>query len=585
MKRLLAFALISAAACNSVGAISPARRTQTAVARTQTAAAFTPTSTATPGPSLTPTATRTRTPTRTATASPTVTNTAISTSTPTAVAPTVTSTRIPPTNTSTPVPVATLTPTVTFSSTPTGTATPASTTVAWSRRFGAIQDDRAAALSTNTLGVAVVGSFYGTTDFGGGPVSSAVCCGGATPTMDAFVANYLPDGSYIWARTFGAESDDAAKGVAMGTAGDVTVTGYQGSYAVDYGGGAQFNHGGNEIFLARYAGNGAWVWSKTIGGTGYDQGNAVAVNATDVYVTGYIGTAAAGVDFGGGPVISAGLSDIFLAKYSSTGAYQWVKRFGGPGTDQGMSVAVAQDGVVAAGSFEQTATFDGVTLTSSGLRDIFVVKYAPDGTRLWTRQYGGTSDDVGYGVAVDSLGDVFLAGKFAGAVSIGSPLVSAGGDDVLLVKLAGATGLPIWAKRFGGASSDQALGVAVTSGGDVLLTGYFTGSVDFGGGALLGSGIDAFAAKYSTSGAYQWARKSGAFDTQIGTAIVPISTDVILAGYFAGNLEAMTSAGSNDAYIFRVPVEGSGLSAAAIALGLLVLTGVAGAGLYLYRRG
>ena len=123
--------------------------------------------------------------------------------------------------------------------------------------------------------VAVTGSFYGSTNLGGGTISSAICCGGSS-TMDIFVAQYAASGAYLWSRVIGSDSDEAGKGIATDPSGNVLLTGYQGSYAVDYGGGPQYSHGGNDIFFAKYSSAGSWVWSKTIGGTGYEQGNAIA---------------------------------------------------------------------------------------------------------------------------------------------------------------------------------------------------------------------------------------------------------------------------------------------------------------------
>jgi len=430
----------------------------------------------------------------------------------------------------------------------------------WSKRYGNTADDRGQAVAVDGLGrVAVTGSFLGMTDFGGGSVSSYVhpTLG---PTMDAFVAEYAPSGGYLWARVLGADSDDAGRGVAADASGNVLVTGYQGSYSVDYGGGAQYGHGANDIFIAKYSSTGSWVWSKTIGGSGYDQGNAIeADGAGNVFVTGYIGPATGGVDFGGGGLVSAGMYDVFLAKYSDTGQYLWAKRFGGSGNDTGMAVSTDSSGnVVIAGSFENAVDFGGGALTSAGMRDIFVAKYSATGQHIWSKRFGGASDDVGYGLAVDSAGDVVVSGKFQGSISFGgATLTSAGGDDIFLAKLSGATGAHSWSKSFGSTSGDVSLGVAVDANKNIAMTGYFTGSVDFGGGALASSGLDVFVAKYDTAGTHTWSRRYGGFDTQIGNAVAMAGTgEVTVTGYFSTGIDfgtgALTSAGSYDAFLASV---------------------------------
>ena len=430
----------------------------------------------------------------------------------------------------------------------------------WSRRSGDTSDDRGEAVAVDGQGrVAVTGHFDGTTDFGGGRVSSYV-----HPTLgstvDLYVAEYSSSGAYLWSRVVGSDADEEGKGIATDVSGNVLVTGYQGSYVLDFGGGAQFSHGGNDVFVAKYSSTGSWVWSKTIGGSGYDQGNAIeADGAGNVFVTGYFGPATGGVDFGGGGLVSAGMYDVFLVKYSASGQHLWSKRFGGAGNDTGMAVSTDSSGnVVIAGSFENAVDFGGGALTSAGMRDVFVAKYSSTGQHLWSKRFGGTGDEVGYGLAVDSAGDVVVSGKFQGSVSFGgATLTSAGGDDIFLAKLSGATGAHSWSKSFGSTSGDVSLGVAVDANKNIAMTGYFTGSVDFGGGALSSSGLDVFVAKYNSAGTYMWSRRYGAFDTQIGNSVAMAATgEVSVTGYFATTIDfgtgLLTSAGSYDGFVASI---------------------------------
>jgi fibronectin type 3 domain-containing protein len=448
-----------------------------------------------------------------------------------------------------------------YSNTASATTSGSTSSSIWEKRFGNSADDRGQMVAVDGQGrVAVTGSFYGTTNFGGGSISSHMCCGGATSTMDIFIAEYASTGGYLWSRVIGAESDDAGKGIATDTSGNVLVTGYQGSYSVDYGGGPQYDKGGNDLFIAKYSSAGSWVWSKTIGGAGYDQGNAIAADGSgNAFVTGYIGASSGGVDFGGGALVSAGLYDVFLAKYTSSGAFQWAKRFGGTGNDTGMAVATDSSGnVYVTGSFEGTANFGGSNLSSSGLRDIFVAKYSATGTHLWSRKFGGSGDEVGYSLAVDTAGAVFLAGKFQGSVNFGgASLSSAGGDDIFLAKLSGADGSHVWSKGMGGTSSDAALGVDVDGSGNAVLTGYFTGTVNLGGASLSGSGINVFVAKYSSAGAHVWSKQFGGFDTQIANSVAAgPSGQAIVTGYYASTIDfgtgLLTSLGSYDAFLTNV---------------------------------
>jgi len=187
-----------------------------------------------------------------------------------------------------------------------------------------------------------------------------------------------------------------------------------------------------------------------------------------------------------------------------------------------------------------------------------VAKYSATGQHLWSKKFGSTGDEVGYGLAVDSAGDVVLSGKFQGSVSFGgTALTSAGGDDIFLAKLAGSTGGHVWSKRFGSTSGVLSLGVAVDGSRNVVMTGYFTGSVDFGGGALSGSGLDVFVAKYDSGGGHIWSKRFGGFDTQIGNSVASASTgEVSVTGYFANTIDfgtgTLTSLGAYDAFLASV---------------------------------
>jgi hypothetical protein len=361
-------------------------------------------------------------------------------------------------------------------------------------------------------------------------------------------------------RPIGNSSTEEGKGIATDSAGNVLVTGYQGSYWVDYGGGPQTSVSYNDIFIAKYSAAGGWDWSKTIGGYGYDQGNAIAADdAGNVFVTGYFGKATmgdTGVNFGGGALFSAGAYDVFLVKYSATGQHVWSRRFGGTGTDVGMAVGADSAGnVFVGGTFEGSVDFGGGSLTSAGLRDIFLVKYSAAGQHLWSKRFGGSGDDVLNSLAVDGAGDVALSGKFQGSVSFGgTTLTSAGGDDAFLAKLLGASAGHSWSKRFGSTSQDIATGVAVDGARNVVFSGYFAGSVDFGGGALTALGIDVFTAKYNSGGAHTWSRRYGGIDTQLSDGVAAAPTgEVTVTGFFNQGIDfgtgPLTSAGGFDAFL------------------------------------
>ena len=154
----------------------------------------------------------------------------------------------------------------------------------------------------------------------------------------------------------------------------------------------------------------------------------------DVLVTGHISDAA---DLGGGPLQSAGGFDVCLGRYSPAGAHLWSRRFGGPGEDVGRALAVDGAGdVLLGGHLGDGADFGGGPLRSAGLIDAAVVKLDGAGAHLWSKRFGGPRDETVAGLAADGSGAV-VGGSMEGPVELGgAPLQSAGGYDVLLLRLA-----------------------------------------------------------------------------------------------------------------------------------------------------
>ena len=416
----------------------------------------------------------------------------------------------------------------------------------WSKWYGGSGSDSGKSVAVDSTGnVVVAGQYQGIVDFGTGPVTSYTNPGSG-PTVDAFVAKYSASGTPVWSRSMGGDASDAATGVAVDFSGSVVVTGFQASTSADYGGGTLGTHGGSDIFVAKYASTGGYVWAKTIGGTGSDAGTGVAVDGSgNVLVTGQFDVSASGVDFGGGALFSAGNKDVFLVKYSSSGAYLWSKRFGSPGFDLGGPVAVDSSGnVFVAGTFDQTIDLGGGTLRTAGGRDIFVAKFSPTGTYIWQKSFGSTGDDWVRGLAVDGAGNVVLTGQFVNTINFGGPaMTSSGFEDIFLAKLSGTNGSYVWSRSFGSSSTtDAGYGVAVDGSNNVAITGFFGQTVDFGGGPILAQGYDIFVAKYNSAGAYISAKRygdpPGLFDNQFGDAIAMSSGgNVFISGHFLGTLD------------------------------------------------
>jgi len=376
-------------------------------------------------------------------------------------------------------------------------------------------------------------------------------------------------GGVSWAVKAGATDQDIATGIARDSAGNLYIVGeFAGS--ATFGSTTLTSTGWYDIFVAKLSSAGVFQWARGLGdSTNNDFGLGIAVDSSgNVYITGFFGGTVA---FGGTSLTSTGDKDMFVAKLSSAGVFQWAKKGGGAYRDEGHGVAVDSSGnVFVTGDFYATASFGSTSLTSAGERDMFVTRLSSAGAFQWTRQAGGTGRDNGLGVAVDSSGNVLVAGHFSTtAATFGSTtLTSAGGDDLFVTRLSSA-GVFQWARRGGGSSTDHGLGVAVDSSGNALVSGSFVGSATFGSTTLTSAGSqDAFLAKLNSAGVFKWAlgthASPGALAAGLGVA-VDSSGNAYLAGFFDGVAKfgstTLTAAGSQDAFLARVSAAGSFISA------------------------
>lgn len=283
---------------------------------------------------------------------------------------------------------------------------------------------------------------------------------------------------------------------------------------------------------------GSLGWAKGFGQPGDQYGISVAVDVNgDGLVAGYFSGA---LDFGGTPLTNAGPPDAFVARLSSSGAHVWSKQFGDMGDQRATGIAVDSAGdAVIVGSYYGSVDFGGGALTSAGNSDIFVAKIDANGNHLWSKRFGDVSSQYGTAVSVDSAGNTVITGYFYGSVDFGGgSLTSAGGDDIFVAKF-DANGNHLWSERLGGTGMESGKAVAVDNAGNVFVTGGLGGEADLGGGLLASAGgQDAFIIKLDGNGNHLWSRRFGDGQDQVGNGIaVDASTgSAVFTGSFAGSV-------------------------------------------------
>jgi peptidoglycan hydrolase-like protein with peptidoglycan-binding domain len=423
--------------------------------------------------------------------------------------------------------------------------------------FGGTNNNQGESIAVDSSGnIYITGYFYETVDFGGGNVTSA----GST---DIFVLKLNSSGTFQWVNTYGGTSFDFGRGIAVDSSGNIYITGYF-YETVDFGGGNLTSAGGADIFVLKLNSSATFQWVSTFGSTSIDVGEDITVDSSgNSYITGYFeGT----VDFGAGNVTSAGSADIFVLKLNSSGTFQWVNTYGGSAFDVGMDITVDSSGnSYITGYFEGTVDFGAGNVTSAGAADIFILKLNSSGAFQWVNIFGGTSTDVGQGIAVDSSGNSYITGSFQGTVDFGSGDITPSGFDDIFVLKVNPSGTFQWVSTFGGTSNDVGEDIAVDSSGNSYITGSFQGTVDFGGGNVTSAGgADIIVLKLNSSGTFQWVNTYGGTSGDVGEGItVDSSGNSYITGWFretvdfgAGNV---TSAGGADIIVLKLNSSGAGI--------------------------
>jgi predicted transcriptional regulator len=432
------------------------------------------------------------------------------------------------------------------------------------------------------------GTYYASSSFGGANTtdgSGNVYLVGSTsldPTVpsgghqstyggggDAFIVKFNSNGVRQWATYYGGNYQDNGTGCTTDNLGNVYLCGWTRSQNnIGYNGhlnSANTSSTTNYGFLVKFNSNGVRQWA-TYYGDGGDDTRAISC-ATDGINNVYLsGLTSADLDIATPgshqPVYGGGPRDAFLVKFNSAGIRLWATYYGGSDTDMGTVCAVdnSSENVYltgATGSYSNIA-FNGHQNSHGGIEDAFIVKFDSSGTRQWATYYGGSSyegtvggyDDLNASIALDDVGNIFLAGRTRSTNNIafnGYQNALNGDTDAFLVKF-NSSGIRQWGTYYGGSDRETGYSCATDNNGNIFMVGNSNSTDDMlstpGVHQETKDGIsgwyNTFLVKFNPSGIRQWGTYYGVKDGAavnndnnglVGTCSVDNSNNVYVGGF------------------------------------------------------
>jgi uncharacterized delta-60 repeat protein len=303
-------------------------------------------------------------------------------------------------------------------------------------------------------------------------------------SLDAFVIKLDSSGDVEWQKIYGGTGNDRVCCIVAVSDGGFVLAGSTSS----------FGAGMQDFWVIKLNASGDVEWQKAYGGASIDEANVIATVSDGGFIV-----AGSTLSFG------AGSTDLWVLKLDASGNVEWQKAYGGPSSEQANSITSLADGGFAV---------CGLTFSfGAGDRDVWVLKLNSSGGVEWQKTYGGAGIDEANSITQISGGGFVVVGS--------SDSFGVDNSDFWILTINDSGDIQ-WQKTYGGASTDFAESVHVTSD-----NGFIVG----GSTASFGGTFDFWLLRLNSSGIVQWQKTYNTGDDDLAKSLLISNGRYVVAGY------------------------------------------------------
>lgn len=359
----------------------------------------------------------------------------------------------------------------------------------WAITFDGTQGTYISSITNDSKGnIYIMGYFLGVVDFNPAQAKDTLISNG---NVDIFICKLDEDANFIWVKHMGGKLNDYATGISIDNYGNIVTVGLFAD-TVDFNPGNSVDNltspSSSSSFICKLSPQGDYIWAKSIIGSNIPKD--VSINSANNIISAgvYGGT----IDFDPGNntynLSYSGQRDNYFLSLDSNGNFLWAKSIGGTQISELNSICLDKDdNIYSTGWFFDVCDFDpssnSANLTALGNQDVFICKLDNSGNYVWAKNFGGTTAEVGFSIAIDKFNNVYSTGCFNSTIDFdpgsGTDIhTSFNGFDVFITKF-NSSGNYIWGEQLGGnGTNDNGRGIAIGLKTAIFTTGFFSDNID-----------------------------------------------------------------------------------------------------------